>query len=170
MLPIISEYWIDCKGNRFCKISYDSITFKISRIYVSEKPLIIRFVKELNYDNKSKHYCYLLKSINPIYSRRTYIGYTIDPFRRIRQHNGEIVGGAKRTQKARPWKIICYISGFTTQRIALQFEWVNNHPKIKRWGINGRLTTLAETLTMKRWTSNSPLSSSMFFTIHWCLT
>lgn len=35
----------------------------------------------------------------------TYIGCTIDVARRLRQHNGEIKGGAASTRAARPWEI-----------------------------------------------------------------
>ncbi len=72
-----------------------------------------------------RHFCYLLYSPS---TNRTYFGYTVDPFRRIRQHNREIVGGAKKTTKGVPWTLICYIAGFPNQRTALQFEWKNNHP------------------------------------------
>lgn len=67
------------------------------------------------------HYCYLLQSQNQ--SRIYYIGYTDNPYHRLRQHNGEITGGAKKTQKHRPWNLLCYISGFPNQRVALQWEW-----------------------------------------------
>jgi predicted GIY-YIG superfamily endonuclease len=55
---------------------------------------------------------------------RTYIGATVDLERRLRQHNGELKGGARRTS-ARPgeWYRVCYVRGFTTWRAALQFEW-----------------------------------------------
>ncbi len=55
---------------------------------------------------------------------RTYIGATVDLNRRLRQHNGELKGGAKRTG-VRPaqWYRVCYVRGFTSWRAALQFEW-----------------------------------------------
>lgn len=36
------------------------------------------------------HYCYLLRSLNEKYKNSTYIGYTVNPMRRIRQHNREV--------------------------------------------------------------------------------
>ena len=38
-------------------------------------------------------------------SYRTYVGSTTDPHRRLRQHNGELKGGAKCTRSHRPWSI-----------------------------------------------------------------
>ncbi len=46
-------------------------------------------------------YVYLIQNVNG----RFYIGITIDVQRRLRQHNGEIKGGAKATRAGRPWKI-----------------------------------------------------------------
>ncbi len=43
--------------------------------------------------------CYLLESKNPKGKGRTYVGFTVNPRRRIRQHNGEIVNGAHKTKK-----------------------------------------------------------------------
>jgi len=51
----------------------------------------------------------------------TYIGFTNDPLKRLRQHNGEIVSGARRTHKKRPWEMLAVLSGFPTQVSALQF-------------------------------------------------
>ena len=38
---------------------------------------------------------YLLVSLNPTRKGRTYIGFTVNPERRLRQHNGELTKGAK---------------------------------------------------------------------------
>ena len=73
-------------------------------------------------------YCYLLQSNQTKNSSRSYIGFTTNPQRRIRQHNGEITLGAKKTLKHRPWKYILIISGFPNKIVALQFEWQFQHP------------------------------------------
>ncbi|KAK6151320.1 hypothetical protein DH2020_013955 [Rehmannia glutinosa] len=72
--------------------------------------------------------CYLLTSICPRFKGHTYIGYTLNPRRRIRQHNGEIGSGAWRTKRKRPWEMVLCIYGFPTNIAALQFEWAWQHP------------------------------------------
>ena len=59
--------------------------------------------------------CYLLRSKAPTKKGRTYVGFTVDPERRIRQHNGEIVSGAKSTRSGRPWDMLMVVSGFHTK-------------------------------------------------------
>jgi len=71
------------------------------------------------------HFVYLLASTT---SRRTYVGYTVNLARRLRQHNGEIKGGAKYTHRGRPWRMICYVAGFPDNVTALQYEWRVHHP------------------------------------------
>jgi predicted GIY-YIG superfamily endonuclease len=71
------------------------------------------------------------------YSTIPYIGKTNDLTRRLRQHNGEISGGAKRTHKAiktllnnkdnkeenvEKWIRVLHIKGFIDERAALHFE------------------------------------------------
>ena len=57
----------------------------------------------------------------------TYVGATVDVDHRLRQHNGEIKGGAHATTskvaKGHTWTRACYVSGFPDWRAALQFEW-----------------------------------------------
>ncbi|KAL7173033.1 hypothetical protein ACSBR2_032492 [Camellia fascicularis] len=72
--------------------------------------------------------CYLLTSLSPRHKGHTYIGFTVNPRRRIRQHNGEIGSGAWRTKKKRPWEMVMCIYGFPTNVSALQFEWAWQHP------------------------------------------
>ena len=57
----------------------------------------------------------------------TYVGATVDLEKRLRQHNGEIAGGAimttSKVKKGKTWSRVCYVSGFPDWRAALQFEW-----------------------------------------------
>ncbi|XP_022729929.1 uncharacterized protein LOC111284996 isoform X2 [Durio zibethinus] len=73
--------------------------------------------------------CYLLTSLSPRHKGHTYVGFTVNPRRRIRQHNGEIASGAWRTKSKRPWEMVVCIYGFPTNVSALQFEWAWQHPQ-----------------------------------------
>lgn len=78
---------------------------------------------------KCKYFVYLLKST---VSNRTYIGYTNKAVElRLRKHNGELQGGAKKTLYGRPWEIVLYVTGFEYERTALQYEFVAQHPPKK---------------------------------------
>ena len=50
-----------------------------------------------------------------------YTGVARDVERRVRQHNGELAGGAKYTRSRRPVKLV-YKTEFNTQSEALRFE------------------------------------------------
>lgn len=64
--------------------------------------------------------------------RYTYVGATMKFERRIRQHNGELVGGAKYTKAHRPWHPIFHVHGFDSWQECLQFEWRWKHVRGRR--------------------------------------
>lgn len=66
-------------------------------------------------------FCYMLEAVGGG-KQKTYVGATIDPNRRLRQHNGELSGGAKATH-GRQWSRRFLIGGFEAEKAALQFEW-----------------------------------------------
>ena len=74
--------------------------------------------------NKS-HYCYILRNSYEPDKNRTYNGYTVNPSKRIRQHNQEIKGGAIYTKSwgNKSWEIYVLITGFPDHHNALQCEW-----------------------------------------------
>uniref|UniRef100_A0A0E0F9G4 GIY-YIG domain-containing protein n=2 Tax=Oryza meridionalis TaxID=40149 RepID=A0A0E0F9G4_9ORYZ len=65
---------------------------------------------------------------------RTYVGVTTDFPRRLRQHNGELKGGAKASSAGRPWNLACLIEGFVNRSEACEFEskWKNISRKMAR--------------------------------------
>jgi len=92
----------------------------------------------------------------------TYIGCTINFNRRIKQHNGIISGGAKRTRKHRPWKPIVIVHGFDKIG-AMQFEW--------RWKrgrkITGRINLMYNMFFLKIWTRNARPCSEYTLIVEW---
>jgi predicted GIY-YIG superfamily endonuclease len=108
-------------------------------------------------------YCYLLRNDYEPHKNRTYNGYTVNPKRRIRQHNQEIKGGAKYTKKwgNKKWEMYVIIKGFPDSKNALQCEWKIKHPAPKKrrpYKYNspeGRVIGLNEILKLDRWTRQS---------------
>ena len=98
----------------------------------------------------------------------TYVGTSPDPIRRLRQHNGEIKGGAKYTISKGPgWRHLCILSGFDKIQ-SLQFEWaVKHYPPKNAGGIINRLNKLICVLNKEKWTSKSPEASNVPITITW---
>lgn len=94
------------------------------------------------------HTCYVL--INKSRTR-TYVGYTNNKMRRIRQHNREIRGGAYATANDE-WEYLFYIeSEDFTKHLALSFEWHmkehrNIHHKRHKNIIANRISLLKKVL------------------------
>ncbi len=59
--------------------------------------------------------------------KATYVGATVDPDRRLRQHNREISGGARSTGRKTAWRRAVLVSGFVDKIEALKFEWRWKH-------------------------------------------
>jgi len=110
-------------------------------------------------------------------SNRTYVGATNNFKRRLRQHNGEIKGGARATFAKRPWEPVVVVSGFDTQSFALKFEWALKHFNRKRKyrkvhqlgarGVNGRIQNLKGIMGLERVTSSAPLTIDKPLAVTW---
>ena len=83
-------------------------------------------------------FLYVLISVNK--SKFSYVGVTNNIARRIRQHNGEIVGGAKYTSRHAPWRVFAMFQ-LKCRHDALSLEWKVKHRKNSSdgKGIEGRV-------------------------------
>lgn len=104
--------------------------------------------------------CYLLCNNNS----RTYIGYTNNFKKRLRQHNGELSGGAKYTtahKEKNGWEPVAIVCGFLDNNLAMSFEWrmkryrnLKGKLKPSSW-IDVRLKTIFEIIRENKITSKS---------------
>jgi len=103
---------------------------------------------------------------------RTYVGATVDLDHRLRQHNGEISGGAKATSgRAGSWRRVCHVEGFADECAALQFEWAwkNWTKKCRGGALERRIRGLCALVNSEKATSKavafSLLESPLIFVI-----
>lgn len=134
-------------------------------------PVEVRNITEL-VEVSRRPVVYLLAAVT-----RTYVGATQDLERRLRQHNGELKGGAKYTKSQRPWRVVLVVCGFRNFSEALMFEWAWKHaapissstdelycseiPQLRR-----RNLCLQRVLTREQWTKRAPPSSERNLIIH----
>ena len=98
----------------------------------------------------TRYYTYFLCSGN-----RTYNGYTVDPARRLRQHNGQIKGGARSTRMYNNWEFLAILTSNSWNSISrtMQIEWLCKYPTRKKPRPRiysrpiGRLQSLQEVFT-----------------------
>ena len=69
----------------------------------------------------SPWFCYMLITTDNS-RQKTYVGATLNPDRRLRQHNREITGGARATA-GNQWTRRFLVGGFPDKIAALRFEW-----------------------------------------------
>ena len=92
------------------------------------------------------YYCYIVHNT----SDRTYNGYTVDLRRRLRQHNGELVGGARATRGRGPWSFAAVLTSdrWDCVSTAMKHEWSIKYPTRRRPrpahynGVRGRIESL----------------------------
>ena len=115
---------------------------------------------------------YMVYFIENAEMSRTYVGCTNNETRRLRQHNGELVGGAKACRTGRPWHVVLQVKGFKDRQQALQFEWMMHHiqprggASVDAKGVHRRVKQLWNVVKKERWTTRAPLASSVPLTIH----
>jgi predicted GIY-YIG superfamily endonuclease len=83
-------------------------------------------------------FVYILQST--VEARKSYVGVTNSLPRRLRQHNGQLAGGARFTRTARPWRFHA-IFATANRHDALSIEWKIKHQKRKSDGpgIEGKI-------------------------------
>jgi len=118
-------------------------------------------------ENPEQWYCYILRNKHTQFSHLTYNGSTNDPYRRLRQHNEEIAGGARYTHgRGGGWEIYALVTGFVDHQNALSCEWRIKHTNGKpgkrptaHLGMIGRIRGLNEVLKLEKWTSKCTVNN-----------
>lgn len=144
-----------CKQNGHNSRTCPSKKTVESKSESNPQPIVIEQENKIIPKSKAKQYfCYFLGQQDSINGRGpTYNGYTVNLNRRLRQHNGEIKGGAFATSKMGrgPWHFIAVLTcnSWTSVR-AMQVEWLCRYPTRKKprpqcfSGPSGRIQSLIE--------------------------
>jgi structure-specific endonuclease subunit SLX1 len=56
------------------------------------------------------------------FRKKTYVGFTVDPDRRVQEHNGLHHRGALYTENFRPWLPVCVVLGFKSYSVAQKWK------------------------------------------------
>jgi predicted GIY-YIG superfamily endonuclease len=158
----------------------------MSNINIANERLlsIAQLLKRKPKDWESVWGVYLLQRVD---GKKTYIGYTNDIKTRLRQHNGEIKGGAKSTSSAE-YKLICIVWPFPNKIVAMRFErawkgrfvWQHksSFSKFKKtaprkrikYGVMGRYEKLEQLLCTRTWSSKcDPTENLAGLQVSWTL-
>lgn len=109
--------------------------------------------------------CYTLVDLARKY---TYVGITNNLGRRIRQHNGELAGGARYTKGRGKWCVAWTVRGFHRKEHALMFEWAVK--RAQRSSVADPLLRRANALVAlsrkERWTARAPVARSVRLAVH----
>jgi len=112
-------------------------------------------------------YVYIIEGINNNTNKtKYYIGYTNNPYNRIRQHNRDIKGGAKATANY-TWKYVGLIFNIEDNIEGLQIEWRLKHAT-KKYNIVDRINAFLEYLENNNKVSSKSeiLDHKLFFSLH----
>ena len=100
-----------------------------------------------NMPQNQETFIYILQSI--VHEKKSYVGVTNSLPRRLRQHNGELPGGARYTHARRPWRFFAiFVVG--NRHDALSIEWKIKHCKRASdgVGITGKISAACRFGTM----------------------
>jgi predicted GIY-YIG superfamily endonuclease len=122
-------------------------------------------------------YVYILQ--NELKPNITYIGKTNNIYKRLRQHNNLLSGGAKFTKRYKKWKMLCFITSYDMwfdDSTALRLEWKLKKIKCDSFFPCGgnkyilrKLSHVLYSFNLIKWTSKAPRCSKnkkIFFFIH----
>ena len=109
---------------------------------------------------------------------RSYVGVTSNVRRRLRQHRGEIEGGAEATRKIpcrADWQLVCELRGFASRQHARQWEarWHRGGvPRFKALAktavpLKRRLLHLAKTRALLRVNDTAPTTDEYPIALQW---